>query len=575
MEEIAEYQSLDSESPRKPTRKTLFIIISIVCIILVAGGSLAFYFYNKYNKNTYYFLQELSQYDDDENKFIEALPRIIGRTKTPIQYLMVLKRLDRFNATRQYRNILLRALYKYPNIHSFLALGLEYYLSHYDGYVFEDFFEKVDNLWNDYPNLVRLYYIQQYETKKIHYQGDEILYIFYDIEIKNYTWNTLKILWQLTDEPTFLYLASVQAEITGKKDIAMQLFDELPVEWQSLHTDYYIELAWILKDTEFLLPIVKSNKHLSQYVQLASYYVLDKKPFRAFNLLTVALENLPEGSIRNPDFLALYFWLAIYHVNQKNVMLHFLEKMPNVKVINAQLIFLFYLYQYNPNKYYAYINSLPSNIMDVLSRQERYQYFRLTIENASIEQRKVFLWNLLNKRYLKNKGVFNNDDIYWIKVAANFFLNYRLLNDFLLLYDKYRTVYTVDLIPYYLYFKLNFVDLPLTDLEIQNLLINTNINNFPWWFFYNMGVWKLNLEDLVLAQEYFEKALSIIELKNAVKYKEYLLAQLVRTYIQAKNLEKAEETFLSLTTLFPVNPLTFSLESSIKQLRNNTTENKE
>lgn len=571
MEQISKRKNKQTSSHRQQIishKKKIRKYIALVTAFVLLLGGVGYFLYDRATKNTQNFYKEISLHDDNATTFKQEWTNIINKTKTPIQFLMVLKRLDGFGLTDEYRKTLAKALYKYRDIHSLIALATEYYMTYTDGIVFEPLLTEtdVDKLWNEYPNLVRTFYIYLYKTKKTAYKGkDELLDMYYDIYNHHYSWFTLETLWKLTNEPSFLYLGSIEAEASNKKDKALALYNALPIEWLSIHTEYYIQLAWILRDTALLEPIVRTNKQLTEYIKLSVLYILENNGIKAFELLSEAKTLFPESSIKNKHFIHLYLWLATYHVNQKDIILSLIEPVQSIDNAEIQTTFLKYLYQYDEEMYKEYTLAYPN--IEALQTYPPFAFFTLNRENASILQKKVFLWNLIHS--IDDKE--SDEYIRWAKIAASFFLSTKLLDDFVLLYETSTSIVTQKhLFPFYLYFILNFTDNELTDIDTNNIKqYNEQQVQKPWWFYYNIGLWNLNKHNYIQAQYEFEKAIETIEEQFTATYKQYPLAQLVRVYLALNQIEQAEITFKELKTLFNINPIILNLESNIEQIQNN------
>lgn len=568
MEQIADRTQQRLDALKKKSRRKYTIIIGIIVALMLIGSGV-YFFYDRASKNTQNFYEKISLYDENATTFKQEWTNIITKTKTPVQFLMVLKRLDSFELIDEYRKTLAKALYKYRDIHSFIALATEYYMSYTDGMVFDPFLGEndVDKLWNAYPNLVRTFYIYIYDTQKKAYKGkDELLDIYYDIYNHNYSWFTLETLWQLTKEPSFLYLAAIESEANGQKEKALELYNTLPLEWLSIYSDYYILLSWVLRDTELLYPIVRSNKQLNEYIKLSVLYILENNALRAFELLSEAMILFPESSMRNKNFVHLFLWIATYHANQKDIIVSFIDTIQGIDDVEIQTIFLKFLYQYDETLYDTYLASYPT--FPVLQAYPPFAFFILNKENTSILQKKVFLWNLIHS--IEDKE--SNEYIYWMKIAASFFLTTKLLDDFVILYEtSTNLVIQKHLFPFYLYFILNFTDNELTDIDTNNTQqYNEKQSQKEWWYHYNIGLWNLNEHNYLQAQYEFETAITTIEKQFTATNKQYPLAQLVRVYLALEQSELATKTFKELKTLFNINPLILNLESNIEQIQNNT-----
>lgn len=537
------------------SKKNIIIFSSL--LILVGSSVSGYFWYRSKIRSTSYFIQIISEHDANEETLQEAWPHIVLSARTTLHYMMLLKRLDRWNLTVEYKNTLVRALWRYPNSNSFLALAIEYYLTNPDVVIFDKYFKNVDRLWNEYPDLLRLYYINIYEIKKIKNQDDEILQLYYQVTNNEESWESLNTLWQLTDNPVFLYLAGIRAHMEGETIIAQTLYESFPLEWQLLYSEYYEKLAWVVNDIDFLHPIVEAKRDITLYFKLAGIYLQSNQIPKAYTILTEFKEISSSDTVyENEDFFDVYLWLA-YMVEGLEGITKLEDEILQTK--NSTLIkwYLTYLYSQDSKRLSNRMKSIDASITEDMLQDPFFYFLLFFADSKTIVQNQVFLWNIINSTPESERRTS------WIVIALTYFLENGLFDDYNLLISE-----TVDyeelLVPYIFYYNAKY-DFTEYEQNFQTILDISDNKKYEWWHYYNVGIWHLNTSQYQQSELYLSNALQLLRTNlYDMKYINFPLTQLTRLYLLQKDIESATQYLSELESLYPTNPYVQILKNQIR-----------
>lgn len=541
-------------------KKSRLILIGSVIFVLLSGMSVGgYYWYRARQSSQSRFLLLLSKYDSEVNLFKSEWPRLVSQAKSSLQFMMILKRLDAHHLYEEYKKTLVRALWKHSDVHSLLALAIDYKLSNSDGTIFDVYLNNVDELWNNYPNLVRLYYISLFEKNSTLYVGDDILNFYYNISKKQHTWETYNSLWQLTGESIFLFLAGIQANFEGEINISRKLYDSIPLEWQSVYSEYFEELAWIVKDIVFLRPLVESQKDSQQYAKLAEVYIASEQYQEAYVLLKDYIEIYPVANL-SPEFLHVYLWLSDYF-KEYQVLDEVKDIIFLTRDIQLSRHYLIYQYKQAPKEFPTFVNKLNEYPKKELLADSFIQFLILNSNISTVQQQQAFFWN---KIYDWN--IIEEAKIIWYRIAAAYFLQFTLLEDFDILQDNSKMEYV--LLPYIFFYNIKYnKESYIEKQNLQKIVIISETEHYQWWHYYNLGLFKLNSLQYEASLYYFDKALRLVE-QTQPRYKVLILSQLVRLSLSQGNLTQAELNLTQLQALFPTNTYGHILEKRIEFLKN-------
>ena len=537
-----------------PRMRKSFIIISIIVVLIAGSGG--FYIYRTSTRSNDYFLQILKEYEfASDIEFKNAWVQIITKTKTPTHYLMLLKRLDRRNLDEEYSTTLVRALWKYPKIHSFTALLVDYTLEHGKRNVFEDALLQVDDLWNDYPNLLRLYYIEEYDTKRYKYQGDVILSSYYSIKENINILETLDILAQITEDPMFLYFTGIKSVLEGKRESAQILYDRLPIEWKNIYLDHYIQFAWLVGDTDVLSPIVESSNNVDEHITLSTIYAIQDNIPEAYSVLIRYKTLFPEEKLPY-SFIELQLWYEKL-LYAKNNLTQYESNVLDINDVDVYRKYMIALFQEDRKMLVDFI-SRNDGILSGMILQDDMIKFLYDHTDASISHSYITseLWKILYKKQ-------NTDSVSkWLEIAATYFLENAIYEEYILLEEKYQADYQELFMPYQFYYALLANDTYTVNTLKNNIPIHID-REYPWWYYYNLGVMTLNTREYQQAEFFLTSSLQQLHDIN-ISYKQYPLSQLVRVYIALEDMVQAETYLEELKHLFPVNVYRDMLELSLE-----------
>lgn len=250
-----------------------------------------------------FFLNELKKYDSSKELLAEQWPRLVSRARTSSQHLMLLKRLRAYNLSEPYEKVLMRALWKYDDTQSMLALGADYFLQQQNAerrkaegfdvpYVASESVQKelqkflsarITMLWNSYPNIARLYYIAMAEERGFArdaavFEKDELLTLYkklYRGEAAAEDYNTL---WRITENDAFLYLLIVNAAMSADETLAHNLYrasvKNRPVAANTNRAEIQTLLALLLRDADALQRVAQETKRENDVLNLVAVHIL-------------------------------------------------------------------------------------------------------------------------------------------------------------------------------------------------------------------------------------------------------------------------------------------------------------
>ncbi len=300
------------------TRKIFFIISISIFVIAMGGGG---YYYATRNTSKQ-FLQTLKTAEVSTDTLKGNWALLASKAQTPLHFLILLKRLDVAQLKDEYRKTLVRALWKYPRMQSFLILALEYTITAYknslvvEKNLFKEYIEEnIGILWGRYPNLVRLYYILRTKNNKEVlidnvFITDDILRVYKKINNTTVRSKDYLMLWNTMGNQLFLYAAAVYAQKEGDLKSAKQLYTQVDKRFLTQNIKLR-NAALFFRDTANLKQISEYTNSLQAALDLASVHTVLYQYKQGYRVLQEYNNTHKNQKIFPIEWYLLYLWLAI------------------------------------------------------------------------------------------------------------------------------------------------------------------------------------------------------------------------------------------------------------------------
>ncbi len=506
-------------------KKSLRILTYVASGIIVFCIFTILIYHTIYKKNTAYFLKALKKYETSEALLAQAWPNLASKAKTSTHYLMLLKRLHAYNLQKPYEKVLIRSLWKYKELSSIVALGVDYFLQQYsiennqiitsnahDSVVRKELKKFLDNaidiLWDRYPNMVRLYYVittfedNNESTFPKSFTEDDLLSLYKKIYFNNESWNDYEKLWKLTNERVFLYLLTAYAKQAGESTVAANAYKTFLKTYTNLHISQHgfiiSYLSLIMRDISMLRNIAEREISEETLLNLASAYIYTGKQNKSWKVL-----EKHHGRIQSHSEMwdSVYFWLASRE--SKFSYSEILALFQSLREKYSNLYFFAYeywIYFYQKDTKKLDVSLFPDKFFT--SSKVAFLQKEKTHRSVSPQPTHTALWRAYNS---------DENTQLWKHILASYFLRYALYDEFFILQEKHKN--DIEMLPYEF-----FLSKKKQNTSIKNTLFKKFTNaiksgnledvqyEFPWWHYYNVAVYYNAQMDYKNAQNALQKA---------------------------------------------------------------------